>query len=97
MSAITLLLIGQSLYNKINIQTSVLPFSTWVRSLGWKIPWRRERLPTSVFGLENSLDYIIRGVAKSQTRLSGFNFTSLQAEKPREEHTEIHSNQTDKK
>ena len=48
MSAITLLLIGQSLYNKINIQTSVLPFSTWVRSLGWKIPWRRERLPTPV-------------------------------------------------
>jgi len=22
---------------------------TWVRSLGWKIPWRRERLPTPVF------------------------------------------------
>ena len=22
---------------------------TWVRSLGWKIPWRRERFPTPVF------------------------------------------------
>ena len=22
---------------------------TWVQSLGWKIPWRRERLPTPVF------------------------------------------------
>ena len=22
---------------------------TWVRILGWKIPWRRERLPTPVF------------------------------------------------
>ena len=22
---------------------------TWVRSLGWKDPWRRERLPTPVF------------------------------------------------
>ena len=24
-------------------------WETWVRSLGWKIPWRRERLPTPVF------------------------------------------------
>ena len=22
---------------------------TWVQSLGWKIPWRREQLPTPVF------------------------------------------------
>ena len=22
---------------------------TWVRNLGWEIPWRRERLPTQVF------------------------------------------------
>ena len=22
---------------------------TWVQSLGWKIPWRRERLPIPVF------------------------------------------------
>ena len=24
-------------------------WETWVRSLGWKIPWRRERQPTPVF------------------------------------------------
>ena len=24
-------------------------WETWVRSLGWKIPWKRERLPTPVF------------------------------------------------
>ena len=24
-------------------------WETWVQSLGWKIPWRRERLPTPVF------------------------------------------------
>ena len=26
-----------------------LQCETWVQSLGWKIPWRRERLPTPVF------------------------------------------------
>ena len=24
-------------------------WETWVQSLGWKIPWRRDRLPTLVF------------------------------------------------
>ena len=38
-------------------------FDPWV----WKIPWRRERLPTPVSGLENSMDCIVHGVAKSQT------------------------------
>ena len=28
----------------------------WVQSLVGKIPWRRERLPTPVFCLENSMD-----------------------------------------
>ena len=57
MPAIILLLLGGSVYNKINTQTSVLPFlipsvlpvvhgfDPWVG----KIPWRRERLPTPVF------------------------------------------------
>jgi len=36
-----------------------------------KIRWRRERLPTSIFCLENSMDCIMHGVAKSQIR----NFT----------------------
>ena len=42
---------------------------TWVQSLGWEDPWRRERLPTPYSGLENS-----KGVTKSQTRLSDFHF-----------------------
>ena len=42
----------------------------------WKVPWRREWLPTPAFlSLENSMDRgawwaIVPGVAKSQTRLS---------------------------
>ena len=43
-------------------------FNPWVE----KIPWRRKRLPAPVFCLENSLDYIVHGVAKSQTQLSDF-------------------------
>ena len=31
---------------------------TWVQSLGWEDPWRRESLPIPVFRLENSMDYI---------------------------------------
>ena len=31
-------------------------------------------LPTQYSGLENSMDYIAHGVAKSQTRLSNFYF-----------------------
>ena len=27
---------------------------SWVQSLGWEDPWRRKRLPTPVFLLENS-------------------------------------------
>ena len=37
-----------------------------------KIPWRRERLPTSVFWPRESMDCIVHGVAKSWTRLSNF-------------------------
>ena len=40
---------------------------TWVLSLGFKIPWRREQLHTRYSGLENSTNYIVHGVAKSQT------------------------------
>ena len=87
-------------------------FNSWVR----KIPWRRDRLPTSVFlgfpcgsagkesaynvgdlgsipglgrspgegkgyllqcsGLENSMDYTVHGITKSQTRLSDSHFTT---------------------
>ena len=42
-----------------------------------KIPWRRKGYPLQYSGLENSMDYIVHGVAKSRTRLSDFYFTSL--------------------
>ena len=48
-------------------------FDPWVG----KIPWRRESLPTPVFWLENFLDGIVHGVAKSRTRLSDFHFHFL--------------------
>ena len=48
---------------------------TWVRSLGWEDPWRRERLPTQYSGLENSMDCKVHGVAKSWTQLKDFHFT----------------------
>ena len=37
-------------------------WETWVRSLGWVDPWRRERLPTPVFWPGE-----VHGVAKSWT------------------------------
>ena len=45
-------------------------FSPWVG----KIPWRRERLPLQYSGLENSMDCIVHGVAKSRTLPSDFHF-----------------------
>ena len=47
---------------------------TWVRSLGWEDPLSIERPPTPVFCLENSLDGIDHGFAKSWTWLSDFHF-----------------------
>ena len=32
-----------------------------------KIPWRRERLLTQYSGLENTMDYMVRGVTESDT------------------------------
>ena len=40
---------------------------TWVRSLGEKVPLRRERLPTPVFCPGNSMDCIVSGVANNWT------------------------------
>ena len=48
-------------------------FNIWVG----KIPWRRERLPSPVFWPGEFHDSIVHGVAKSQTQLSDFHFTSL--------------------
>ena len=47
---------------------------TWVHPWVGKIRWRRERLPTQYSGLENSMDYTVHGVPKSQTLLSDFHF-----------------------
>ena len=46
---------------------------TWVQSLGGKIPWRSSSIYSLQYsGLENSMDCIVYGVAKSQTQLSNF-------------------------
>ena len=51
---------------------------TWVQSLGWEDPWKREQLPTPVFWpgefQESSRDCIVHGVTKSRTRLSDFHY-----------------------
>ena len=46
---------------------------TWVRSLGWEdSPGKGKGYPLQYPGLENSIDYTVYGVAKSQTRPSDF-------------------------
>ena len=46
---------------------------TWVRSLGWDDPLKKGNgNPLQYSGLENSMDCIGHGVAKSETRLSDF-------------------------
>ena len=54
-------------------------WETWVCSLGWEDPWRRERYPRQYSGLENSMDCIVHAVAKSRTQPSDFHFTALHA------------------
>ena len=44
---------------------------TWVRSLGWEDPLQKGKA-LHYPGLEKSMDWIVHGVAKSQTRLSDF-------------------------
>ena len=58
----------------------ILPamWETWVHSLGWKDPLEKGTgYPLQYSGLENSMDCIVYGVAKSQTRLSDFHFHML--------------------
>ena len=50
-----------------------------VRNLGLipglgKCPGERKDYPLQYSGLEDSMDYIVQGVAKSRTRLSDFHF-----------------------
>ena len=49
---------------------------TWVQSLGWEDPLEGNSYPLQYSDLENSMDCIVHGVAKSQTRLSDFHFTN---------------------
>ena len=53
-------------------------WETWVRSLGWEDHLEKGK-PDYLFqhsGLENFMDFIVNGVAKSRTWLSDFHFTS---------------------
>ena len=46
---------------------------TWVRSLGWEDPLEKGKATQLQYsGLENSMDCIVQGVAKSRIRLSDF-------------------------
>ena len=50
---------------------------TWVQSLGWEdSPGEGKGCPFQYSGLENSIDCIVHGVAKSWTQLSDFHFTN---------------------
>ena len=52
-------------WQRIHLQCGRPGFNPWVG----KITWRRERLSTPVSGLENSMDCIVHGVAKSLKRV----------------------------
>ena len=48
---------------------------TWVQSLGWEDPLEKGKgYPLQYSGLENSMDWTVHGVSKSQTWLSDFHF-----------------------
>ena len=75
-----LLLQGHSLASLVAQLVKNLPAmqKTWVQSLGWEDPLERGKAyPLQYSGLENSIDCIVHGVTKTQTRLSDFHFTSL--------------------
>ena len=52
-------------------------WETWVLSLGWEDPLEKGKAsyPFQYSVLENSMDYIAHGFAKSQTGLSDFHFS----------------------
>ena len=50
---------------------AVWVWETWARSLGWDDPMEKRMATHSQYpGLENSVDCVVHGVAKRQTRLS---------------------------
>ena len=62
------------------VKNPLAMWETWVRSLGWEDPMEKgkAKLSSILSGLENSMDCIVHGVAKSQTRLSDFPFQRIQ-------------------
>ena len=52
-------------------------WETWVQSLVWEHPLEKGTAILQYSGLENSMDYTVYGVSKSQTRLSLFDFTFI--------------------
>ena len=50
---------------------------TWVQSVGWEDRGEGKGYPLQYSGLENSMDCIVHGVAKSWTKLSILIQTSL--------------------
>ena len=55
---------------RVHLQCRRPGFDPWVG----KIPWKRKPYPLQYPGLENSMDGIVREVAKSRTRLNDFHF-----------------------
>ena len=50
---------------------------TWALSLGWEDPLEKGKTTHfQYFGLENSMDSIVHGVAKSWTHMSDFHFNT---------------------
>ena len=49
-------------------------WETWVLSLGWEDPLEKGKCSLQYSGLENSMDCIVHGVAKSRTPVSDFHF-----------------------
>ena len=57
-------------------------WETWVQSLGWEdSPGQGKGYSLQYSGLENAMDSVVHGVAKSQTQRSNFHFTSLTEER----------------
>ena len=53
-------------------------WDTWVRSLGWEDALEKGKATHSGYsGLENFMDCIVHGAAKSQTGLSNFHFQKI--------------------
>ena len=58
-------------------------WETWVWSLGWEDPLEKGKAyPLQYSGLENSMNFIVPGVAKGQTRLGDFH-SLTHSKKPR--------------